>query len=152
MHSRIQIPYAPPDEYDLTAVVVRTENLESVNFGLVRGATQFQAVVDAWGGGVSGLSMLDGKLAVDNETVFRKSLLKNNEPGTIICSVRKDGFKMTVDGLTVVDWKGNYGRLSNDGGWSVPHSNALYFGCYSCKVTVTRLALTPVSGRGKKLR
>ena len=152
MHSRVQIPYIPPEEYDLIAVVVRTENLESVNFGLVRGSTQFQAVVDAWGGGVSGVSMLDGKLAPDNETAFRQSLLKNNQASTIICSVRKDGFKMTVDGKTVIDWKGSYSRLSNDGGWGVPNSNALYFGCYNCKVTVSKMFLTPVSGRGKRLR
>jgi hypothetical protein len=150
--ARIQIPYIPPEEYDVLAVVTRTENNECLQIGLVRGGAQFQAGFDSWGGLMSGLNILDGKMLPESETCSRKTLFANDQPSTVICSVRKEGVKLTVDGRVVLDWKSTTGKLTNDPLWTVPNPKALYIGCWSSKYVISKLALTPVTGRGKRLR
>jgi hypothetical protein len=150
--ARIQVPYLPPEEYDLTLVATRTDNIESINIGLAQGANQFQFHFDAWGGQIAGLSLLDGKLSNVNETAVRQTFFKNDQPATVVISVRKGGVAVTMDGKPVVDWKGNLSRLTNDGPWTMPNTKSLYIGCWDCRYTISRLGLTPVTGRGKKLR
>ncbi len=150
--ARIQIPYTPPDEYDLSAVITRTENSDSLEFGLVRGSSQFQAAFDSFGGTMAGIALLDGKWVKDNDSLYRGVLFKHNQPSKVVCSVRKDGVKLTVDGKMILDWKGQYSRLTNDVNWSVPDPKALYVGCWATKYVISKLVITPVSGKGRKLR
>jgi WD40 repeat protein len=152
--ARVQIPYSPPEEYDLTLVAERTEGKESINLGLFGGGRQFQVVIDGWptAGYLSSLWSLDGKDGSDNESTRRGLLLSNGHPATIICSVRKTGVKVAVDGKTIIDWKGNYERLTNPGLAKIPDPRAMSIGCYDVIYRFSRLTLTPVSGSGKVLR
>lgn len=150
--ARLQIPYIPPDEYDLTIVAERREGLEAINIGLVRGDAQFHAVVDGWSATMSGLSMIDKRWANANETTARGRLLENGRPATILCSIRKDGVSMTVDGRKVFDWKGDYARLGNISPLTVPDRRALYINSFNCVYRFSRMTVTPVSGQGRPLR
>jgi hypothetical protein len=150
--ARIQIPYSPPDEYDITLVAERTEGVDAVILGLVKSGSQFSVAIDGWNGNGRGLSMLDAKYAIDNETFRQGGLIKNNKPATILYTVHHDGVGVTVDGKKVIDWKGSYSRLSNAGELTVPNPRALFIGCFDSKWVISKLILTPVSGDGKKLR
>ena len=149
--ARLQIPYIPPDEYDLTIVAERVEGLEAINIGLVRGEAQFHSVVDGWKATMSGLSTVDGKWANRNETTRRGQLLKNGRSSVVVCSVRKEGVSMTVDGNLIFDWKGDYSRLGNIRPLTVPYRRALYINSFYCVYRFSKMTLKPVSGRGKRL-
>jgi hypothetical protein len=150
--ARVQIPYSPPDEYDLTLVAERREGLEAINIGLARGDRQFHAVVDGWGATMSGLSMIDNRWANNNETTARGRLLENGKPATIVVRVRNGGVSMTVDGKTVFDWKGDYARLGNIPLLSIPEKRAMYLNSFNSVYHFTKAHLKAVSGTGRRLR
>ncbi len=149
--NRIQIPYAPPEEYDLTLVGTRTANLESLNIGLVGGGRQFLAILDGWKGTRYGLELVDGRPAQDNETTVLRQLFTNGQKSTVVCSVRKEGVRVSVDGNVLVDWKAGYSRLSLYPAWTVPSSEALLLGCYECVWRIDAMTLLPVAGTGRPL-
>jgi hypothetical protein len=149
--SRLQIPYAPPEEYDLTLIVTRTANVESLNIGMVGGGRQFLALLDGWGGSKSGLEMLDGKHAADNETTVLRQLFTNDRRATVVCSVRKDGVRVAVDGNVHIDWKSSFKRLSLYPYWNVPSSESLLLGAYEAVWRFDAIKLRPVSGTGRAL-
>jgi beta-mannanase len=126
--SRIQVPYSPPEEYDLTVVAERDRGTEILIIGLVVGGRQATVVLDGWGGGVSGLERIDGKVSQDNETTHRGWRFINGRPTTIFCKVRKGGVAVTCDGETIFDWRGDPARLSIVGGWKVPDEGQLFLG------------------------
>jgi hypothetical protein len=151
-NARIQIPYVPPDEYDLTLVVERKDGMEALGIGFARSSTQWIIAVDGWGAGATGISTVDGRMGDNNETTHRGPVLTNGKSSTILCTVRKDGVTMTVDGRKILDYKGGFDRLGNLGNLTMPSTKALYIVSYDCVYTITRYVLTPVSGQGKNLR
>ena len=126
--SRIQIPYHPPEEYDLTVVAERVRGIEILILGLVVGGKQATVVLDGWGGGVSGLEKIDGKVSQGNETTHRGWRFVNGKPTTIVCKVRKSGVAVTCDGRQIIDWRGEADRLSIVGGWKVPDEGQFFLG------------------------
>jgi hypothetical protein len=151
-NSRIQIPYLPPDEYDVTLVVERREGLEALGIGLARDATQWIIAVDGWGAGATGITAIDYRPGDSNETTHRGAVMTNGKPCTFVCTVRKDGVTMTADGKKIIDFKGNMDRLSNLGNLTMPNPKTLYVVSYDCIYVITKYVLTPVSGQGKNLR
>src|SRR5258708_5433831 len=79
VRSAVQIPYLPPAEYDLTVVVERVESAEAFIIGLVGGSSQFIMVIDGWSasGGISGLCLLDGKWANEQDACWKGPLLRS---------------------------------------------------------------------------
>jgi hypothetical protein len=153
--TRLQIPYLPPEEYDLTAQVARRSGADVVTLGLVAGGVQFQVSIDANSGqgGMTFLEILDGAKVDGNPTLTRGVLmLTGTDPHTVVCSVRKKGVTVTVDSKKVIAWEGDYHRFSLNPSWKVPNNRCLFIGTWEVDLRVTRLFLTPVSGPGKKLR
>jgi hypothetical protein len=148
--TRVQVPYIPPDEYDLTLVVERKESGGSLHIGVAKGTVQF--FISFEGGNGTGLEVLDGRMAKDNETSFKGPALAGSGPSTIICSLRKEGVTVTVDGKKIVDWKGNYSRLGTIPEFKIPNARALCIGAYGAACAFTKVALTPVTGDGKRIR
>jgi len=150
---RIQIPYAPGDsEYDL--VVVEQSKGGSGNFeiGLAYGGRQFLVDLDgSLSTDLSGLHLVDGRSSHDNETTRRGRQL-NKSGSTIICSVRRTGVSVVVDGRTVIDYRGDYGRLTLAPMFSVPNNEALFLAAWDSRAAVTQVSLRTVSGQGKLLR
>ncbi len=58
---------------------------------------------------------------------------------------------MSVDGRTIVDWKGSSTELSLSKYWETPNATALFLGAYDCRFRFHRLTLEPLSGDGKVL-
>jgi hypothetical protein len=149
--TRLQIPYAPPEEYDLTLTVARTANLESLNIGLVGGGRQFLALLDGWKGTRYGLELVDGRPAQDNETTTFRQVFTNDRKATVVCSVRREGVRVEVDGNVLIDWKGGYHRLSLYPAWTVSSPESLLLGCYECVWRIDAMTLRPVAGTGRSL-
>jgi hypothetical protein len=96
--ARLQIPYEPPDEFDITVVAERKSGTDGFYVGLARGSNQFYVAIDDWMGTLAGIGWVDGKLTKDNETATKGKFLSVGKASTIACAVRKDSIVATVDG------------------------------------------------------
>src|SRR5262249_12568660 len=139
--ARIQIPYTPPSEYELSMTVRRLDGTGIFNVGLIAANTPFILGLD--GEGRSGLEILDGKMFHANETTHPGMILPVGREATVVCTVRNDGVMATCDGKVIVDWKGNYRRLTFNKGWQVPNPNQLWIGEWSSVFHVSMLVLRP---------
>lgn len=143
---RVQIPYAPPEEYDLRVVAERKSKVNSIVLGLVAGGRQFAVMIDAFGHDTtSGVDRVDDKAFPDNETAFKGVLLTNDKPSTILVSVRKASLVVTVDGRKIVDWKADYKRASLYPNWVVPRKDALFLGAWTSLYRIHALELMPMT-------
>jgi hypothetical protein len=151
--SRVQVPYAPPEEYDLTLSVRRMEGLDSLNLGLAVGGRQFMVVLDGESGSASWIDRIEsGAPGQGVSRHSRKIFLQKDTPVAVTVSVRKIGVAVTVNGATILDWKGSLSALSLFPNWKVPDSRALFLGSFETSYRIDRLTLTPVTGDGTVLR
>ncbi len=150
---RLQVPYVPPEEYDLQAVVERTTGSDSIQIGLAYGWNQFLVIVD----GIerdpsSGLDLVDRRPFYDNETTLKGRLIENGVRATISISVRRERIRAWVDGRRIIDWKANYARLSLWPSWTMPRRDTLFLGAWTGRRLVHSLVLYPVTGEGRPIR
>ncbi len=149
-HVRLQVPYLPPDEYDLRVTLERGPSADGLAFGLARGSSQWTVFVDKLPseGGQSGLEMLDG----GQHTAARGLQVAAGQSATFDFKVRRSGLSVLKDGKPLFQWQGAYSRLSNFPRWEVPNKQALFLGHWQSAVKYTELRLVPVSGTGRPLR
>jgi hypothetical protein len=155
-YTRLMIPYAPPEEFDLTAVVERQTGGDAILFGLIRGSTQYAVWVEGWSlqGGRSGLELVDGVLCDKNPASAQGPLLATGKPSTVVISVRKNSITASCEGKTFVNFQGNFSKMNglNAGFWKIVNWKGMYLGTCGSKYRITKLSLVTVSGQGKKLR
>jgi hypothetical protein len=150
---RLQVPYVPPEEYDLQAVVERTTGSDSIQLGLAYGWNQFLMIVDGIESDPStGLDLVDRKPFYDNETTMKGRLIENHVPVTITVSVRRDRIQTWVEGRRVLDWKANYTRLSLWPSWTMPRRDTLFLGSWTGRRLFHSLTLYPITGEGRPIR
>ncbi len=149
--SRIAIPYIPPDEYDLELSISREAGGAGGWIGLVGARRQFELHFDAIKGRTWGLGNIDGKPHQDNETRRDLRVFEDETPRTVLCEIRKNRVRISVQGKVIIDWPADYGRVSTNEKWSVPDKRVLFLGSYSTSFKFNRLLLRPLSGPGKPL-
>ena len=144
--AQIRIPYGPPEEYDLIVEVERTSGNDNFSIGLVGGGRQFRVMIDSYPdrGHVSGLCRIDGKWAGDNETVAVGRKLTNNQPATVVCSVRRTGVSARINGIVLFDWKGDLRRLEDRAEFMTPQSPTLYLATWDVGYRFSRIELVRV--------
>jgi hypothetical protein len=152
--SRVQIPYLPPEEYDLTVVAERIEGSDALVIGLASGGAQTAYELDGYvsSGHISGFEVLDGRTANRNESTRPGPVFENGRAGTVVVSVRRGRIAVSVDGNPLLDWSGEFSRLGVRADYVVPEKRALFVGAYACRFRISRMALRGVSGAGKPLR
>ncbi len=99
----------------------------------------------------SAIENIDEKNIGNVSTVAGPVFVKGR-PAQVICSVRKTGVTVRVDGRVIIDWTGDPQQLGLGEYWETPHKETLFLGAYDCRYRVSRVTLTPVSGTGKPLR
>jgi hypothetical protein len=152
--ARLQIPYTPPDEYELTVIAERKAGNNSLGIGLVRGTTPFALHIDGFPGigGKTGLDTLDGMVLEKNPASVNGLFFKDNVASTLVVSVRRGGVTLTMDGKVILNWQGNYNRLSQSPVYKAKDSRMMLVGAYESKYHITRMTLVPITGQGKRLR
>jgi predicted Zn finger-like uncharacterized protein len=152
-NARLMIPYMPPEEYDIKTVAERKQGNDSFVLGLIAGGRQCSIDLDGWPGvGFrSGLNNIDGRNADLNETTYKGPVFTNGKPSEIVYSIRKTGITVTVDGKAIISYKGDFGRLSMRPDWAVPNTRVLFVGTFKSIYHVSKMELTPVSGKGEVL-
>lgn len=150
--TRIQVPYAPPDEYDLRIVAARKTNDSDFTIFLFGGGKLFFVSIDAFDPWIAGLSYIDGKGANVNETTWKGHVFVDDQPRTIVCAVRKTSVTVSVEGKTIIHWKADYKRIGIGTYTGVPNKRALFLDSWAGSFHITQMVLVPVSGQGQKLR
>ena len=153
--ARLQIPFEPPEEYEL---VVIAEPLDEPN-GLILGQRSgvHRALVllnfaQAAGQPLSAIENINGKNVGANATTVARPLFVKNRPSQVVCTVRKKSITVTCDGRELITWNGEPGQLSLSEYWKTPQENVLFLGAYDCRYRFHRVTLTPLKGEGKPLR
>lgn len=151
--ARVQLPYSPPEEYDLTAIVEPLDEPNGLILGQRSGGQRFLVLLSYQSGEtpVSAIENIDGK-NVGNISTHGAPVFVKGRPAQVICSVRKTGVHVQVDGRTVIDWTGKPSQLSLGEYWETPNKETLFLGAYDCRYRVSRLTLTPRTGEGKSTR
>ena len=151
--ARIELPYAPPEEYRLTMVVEPLDEPNGLLLGNVSGGNRFATLLhyQTPNGPMNAVENIDGR-NVGNESTFRGKVLKKNRLSQVIVTVRKNVVTMAIDGRTIVHWTGNRDRLSLSDYWKTPKRNAMFLGTYDCRYRFYRVTLETISGEGVALR
>lgn len=152
--ARIEIPYAPPPEYDLKIVLEKVALTGSFTLGLAREDAQFSVVLDGVieGKTRTGLDLVEGNPFYANETTYTGGLFAEKKKSTLLVSVRAGQITVTVDGKKVIDWKADYERLTLYPGWRVPRKTSLFVGSWTAIFRFEQVELQPVTGAGRSLR
>lgn len=147
----LAIPYEAPEEYDLWVVAERRYGSEALHLLVTSGPAQCAVVLDS--GGVWGIDVVDQKQFRGNATTAAGTTFTNDKAATILCSVRKNGITVSVDGKSIIRWQGNRSSLAAVDFFRFPRSpKQLYLGCCNSRWVISKLQLTLVSGPGKKLK
>jgi hypothetical protein len=150
---RIHVPYAPPEEYDVTVVLERLTVGGHILVGLAGGGKQTMAIFDGYNNSeFTGLDQIDGKPFFMNETTFKGKVIGVGKRVVIQIAVRKNKTTATVGGKKIIDFKGSPTRWNLVPQYGMPNSNTMAIGSWGGKFVVSVMTLTPVSGPGKKLR
>jgi hypothetical protein len=150
--ARLELPYVPPPEYRLTLIVEPLDDPHGLILGQRSGGNRFVTLLNFTRANASrsAIENVDGR-NVGNETTFTGSLFRKDRPSQAIVTVRKDEVTMSVDGRTVVHWRGSPDRLSLSEYWNTPNESALFVGTYDCRYRFHRITLESISGEGKML-
>ncbi len=151
--ARIELPYSPPEEYDLTTIIEPLDEPNGLILGQRSGGQRFLVLLGYQSGETpqSAIENIDGR-NVGNASTVAGPVFVRNRPAQVICSVRQTGITVRVDGRVVIDWTGDPQKLGLGEYWETPHKETLFLGAYDCRYRVSRVTLTPVSGTGKPLR
>lgn len=144
--ARIELPTATLTAYRMTVIV---EPLDEPN-GLILGhriadqrfATLFSFPSDDQF--LNAIENVDGQ-NVGNETTIARAVFRRNQLSQVIVDVTDRGVTMSVDGHTLVSWRGQPDRLSLSDYWKTPDDRALFLGAYDCRYRFHRITVQPVS-------
>ena len=151
--TKVQLPYAPPAEYDLKAVFVRKTGYGDINLLLSNRGRQFLWAMGANGNAIFGFATINGKWAHQNATTRNEAnCIVEGEVYTVIVQVRADGLWAYVNGRLKSSWKTDYTDLSSDVNWGLPDAGRLGLGTYESITEFREVSLLPVSGPGRPLR
>jgi hypothetical protein len=150
--ARIQIPYLPPEEYDLRIVAERKQGPDCVCVGFpVPGLRTFMNI-DAGNniGYVSGLQGIDAvPMMARRDGSFYGPLMVKGRKNTIEIKVRRQSITIIVNNRTIVNYTGDFRRLQCGDGWEAPLQGAFIIGTWKSSYHFSAIELTPVSGPGK---
>jgi serine/threonine protein kinase len=110
----LELPVEPAPAYRLEAMVERVSGTEGFGMVLTVGTSEVRLLFDGYRptGLRSGLDLVDGKRASEQPDAYRQEVFKQREPTHIVVDVAPDRVLAVCNGITVVDFQGDAGRLS----------------------------------------
>jgi hypothetical protein len=124
-HARLELPWRPPEEYDLRVVFVRREGQDDV------------AVLFPW----KGASFL-----------WTTRALENGSPHTVVFRVRKDGVASNLKAERVASSSTFAVPNPPDAKWALRDATLLGLGCSDGIVEFRSVEILDVSGQGARVR
>jgi predicted Ser/Thr protein kinase len=149
--SRIEIPYRPPEEYDLRVTFVRLEGTGEVDVVLSQGGRAFLWSMGAQADRFFGFAEIGGLQAHENDSSVRRTrCLENGRPHELVLHVRKDAVRAWLDGILITEAKREGLDLQGERRPRDPGLLGLAAG--SSPAEFRRVEILEVSGRGRPAR
>lgn len=148
--ARVELPYFPPEEYDLQVTFSREVGDGPVVLLLTGMDQAFGLSMDARGH-VARFEAVNNKLKKDNPTVA-PCTLGNGQKYMVTVQVRKAEVVALLDGKPLCRFAGEAKALSRASGWKLGHNRTLGLGAQHSEVRFGPVKLVEVSAAGKKLR
>lgn len=119
-----------PADYTLCFEVTRREIGLGLNIGIIVEGRQANVVVDGFRTAkASGLELIDGNSAKENETTSPGEFLPLNQPVLVRIAVKEKEVALSCDNKPIFRWSGNSQRLQLPESWRGDASGSLYLGC-----------------------
>jgi hypothetical protein len=143
----LQIPYVPPEEYSIQAVVNRQSGSHPVALSVVQQGRQTAVKIDRWPGDgyASSLDYADGTFSKGDATIADSNLLTEGQDVPMRVTVRKGRITATCADRLILDWSGEPGQLGLYEGRRVPKKDVLFLGTHKSRFRFSQLRLTPIS-------
>lgn len=135
--SRLQIPFAPPEQYTLHLKVKRLKGDDQLAVGLIVGGRQTMLSVDSYHSTCSGLNLVDGQKSNGNPTTYKGAVLPLDQEVALEVHVSPGGVQALADGRKFVDWEGEASRLSLDSRYEFPHADWLFLGAWNTHFSIS---------------
>ncbi|MEZ5942619.1 MAG: hypothetical protein R3C18_14595 [Planctomycetaceae bacterium] len=150
--ARIEIPYAPPEEYRLMAVIEPLDVPNGFLLGQRMEENRFVTLFN-YRPGATGLSALENVNGqnVGNSTTMEGDVFQQGKISQVIVEVRNGQVYVRVDGRLIINWRGDAEALSLSDYWKTPRDEALFIGAYNCRYRIHRMVLQPLKGVGSEL-
>ena len=149
-YSRIEIPYQPPQEYDLRIRFTRTAGNDCISEILSCAGHSFSWTMGGSNNRVFGFEMVAGISAVANPTTVSKpNCLENGKIYESIVQVRETGLKAWLDGQLISEWKTDYHDMAIYPEWKLRDGALLGLGCWDSATVFHKIQLLEVKGKGK---
>lgn len=143
---RLAIAYRLPPEYMLKIELAREQGEGAFAVGLVAGDHKAAVVLDGWGAKASGLHLLDGQSGENNPSTYAGRVLAEGQTNTLVFTVNLGGLRVAVNGEPVIDYEGDFERLSWPDEWRPPAAERLeLIGSDGSRFAISKLELTTIS-------
>jgi hypothetical protein len=150
-YATVQLPFAPPDEYDVVATFTRTEGSGPIAFLLTAHGKAFGYSLDTRG--ESRFERINGKVSQDNPTVTATAL-SNNHRYTLTIQVRKEALRASLDGKLLSEYHPDptFKDLSRYPSWKLADPALLGLGAHNARVAFHSIRLVEITGKGRPTR
>lgn len=146
----LDLGHEPVAEYDWRLTLRRTGGEGPLLLGLQGGGATFLLRLDDRG--VTRVDTADGPAAPAPGAARPRAVLPVGKAVSIVCSIRKSGVLVTADRELLVDWKGEFTRLSYTPGEDMPPAtNNLFLFSKDVGFQITAMSVEPRS-TGSPLR
>lgn len=153
--SRIEIPYNPPEEYDLRLTFTRWEGNDSVMVALSYKNQGFSYRMGDQNNTVCCFDVLNGLTATDQRNPTRKQSagwITNDQKNNVRIEVRKDSVKAYFNGRPMAEFDPSKTKLDYNNGWRMRDGRILGVGSWQSKTQFHEIKLTEISGPGRFFR
>lgn len=146
-NARMQLNYAPPEEYDFRIDFMRREGVGEVSQIIAAGGRQF-----IWKMDIAGVSIFDtiGKMGRNNNPTALQipSLIPNGITHSSVVCVRKHGVRAYVDGKSIDSHDTLFKDMAIEASWMLPAPDALGVGFHNCSGVFYKIRVKEVTGKG----
>ena len=146
-HSRIEIPYKAPEEYDFQIVFTRQSGGNDVNQILAHGGHQFMWMMNGMGTSSFGLDVVGGQRPGTNATTVKLPPLQNGRKYTSLVQVRKNYVAVFLDGKQVGNRNTNYSDLQTIPEWRLRDETLLGVGSFQSPTIFHSIEVAPVESK-----
>ena len=145
----LPIPISLSGDYDFVVQAEAPERVEGLSLLLQADGHPFESVLCA-SGHISGLQLIDGQDVGQNETVLRESLLGQGQKFQLTCQVRRKQIRVLLDDRAIVEWNGEFDRLSAGPYWGTFAADGLLGILAQAPYRIHELKLIPRSDAAKQ--
>ena len=150
-HARLEIPYAPPAEYDVRVRFTRMAGSDAVTLMLAGAGQPFAFVIGTAGNTAFGFDTIGGARAKLNpSTVGSSRCLDNGRTYTAVVQVRSDGVKAFLDDRPLTQWNTeDYSDMKLSEDWDLRGRPVLGLGSHRSPTLFHRVEIRMINGAGR---